>query len=80
MNKLEQTLYDLLLPIVDNKETLVVEEVKSKNKIVYLNVTSNDGDTARLIGRRGFVATAIRQTMGIAGRLENKRIMINFES
>ena len=80
MNKLEQTLYDLLLPIVDNKETLVVEEVKSKNKIVYLNVTSNDGDTARLIGRRGFVATAIRQTMGIAARLENKRIMINFES
>ena len=80
MNNLEKTLYDLLLPLVDDKEALIVTESKSNNKVVYLNVTSSNDDTARLIGRRGSMATSIRQTMAIAARLENKRIMVNFES
>ncbi len=81
MTKLEKTLYDLLLPLVDEKESLTVTESTSNNKrTVFLNVESADSDIARLIGRRGNMANSIRQTMLIAGRLENKKIMINFDS
>ena len=81
MTKLEKTLYDLIIPIVDDKESVVVEESLSKNnKVVFLNVTTADGDIARLIGRRGSMANDLRQTMMIASRLENKKVMINFES
>ncbi|NLC33970.1 MAG: KH domain-containing protein [Erysipelothrix sp.] len=80
MNKLEKTLYDLILPLVNDKESLRVEETKNNKKIVNLNVVSAKEDVSRLIGKRGTMATAIRQTMAIAGRLENKRVMINFES
>lgn len=81
MTKLEKTLYDLLLPLVDDKDNFSVAESDTKsNKTVYLNVTSDESDIARLIGRRGNMARSIRQTMLIAGRLENKKIMINFET
>lgn len=81
MTKLEKTLYDLIIPIVDDVDSVVVEESTSKNnRVVYLNVTTDDGDIARLIGRRGNMANALRQTMMIASRLENKKVMINFES
>ncbi|NLC54308.1 MAG: KH domain-containing protein [Erysipelothrix sp.] len=81
MTKLEKTLYDLIIPIVDDKDSLVVNETTSKNnKVVYLNVTTADGDIARLIGRRGSMANDLRQTMMIASRLENKKVMVNFES
>ncbi len=81
MSKLEKTLYDLILPLVEDKDMLSVKESSSKNgKIIYLNVESNKDDMGRLIGRRGSMATSIRQTMAIESRLENKKIMVNFES
>ncbi len=81
MTKLEKTLYDLLLPLVDDKDNFsVVQSDTKSNKTVYLNVISDESDIARLIGRRGNMASSIRQTMLIAGRLESKKIMINFES
>lgn len=81
MTKLEKTLYDLILPLVDNKDELkIVESTNRSNKVIYLNVEVNDEDLGRLIGRRGNTANSIRQTMQIASRLENKRIMVNFKS
>jgi predicted RNA-binding protein YlqC (UPF0109 family) len=35
---------------------------------------------ARLIGKQGSMASAIRNMMSVASRLENKRISIKFES
>lgn len=81
MTKLENTLYDLLYPLVDLKDELKVEQSEARNKkTVFLNVKTDNSDIARLIGRRGNMANSIRQTMLIAGRLENKKVMINFES
>lgn len=81
MTKLEKTLYDLLLPLVDAKDDLTIVESEGNNKrTVFLNVETADSDIARLIGRRGNMANSIRQTMLIAARLENKRVMINFDS
>lgn len=81
MTKLEKTLYDLILPLVDNKDDLQVSESQSGNgRTIFLNVESDKNDISRLIGRRGTMANSIRQTMLIAGRLDNKKIMINFEA
>lgn len=81
MTKLEKTLYDLILPLVDNEDDLTISQSKSKNgRIIYLNVQSDEDDMGRLIGRRGSTANSIRQTMAIASRLENKKVMVNFES
>lgn len=81
MTKLEKTLYDLILPLVNNKDDLQVSESQSGNgSTIFLNVESDKNDISRLIGRRGTMANSIRQTMLIAGRLDNKKIMINFEA
>lgn len=81
MTKLEKTLYDLIAPIVDDLDSIKVSEKLSKNKrVIYLNVLCAKNDMPRLIGRKGHMANSLRQTMMIASRLENKKVMINFES
>ena len=81
MNSFEQAVYDLIIPMVDEPESVNVKMMESLNDseiLIYAYASSND--TARLIGRRGNMASALRQTMMIASRLEDKKISIKFES
>lgn len=81
MTDLERTLYDLVTPIVDAKEAVSVKSMPSLNENeVVLYVYAKSEDVARLIGRQGSMATALRQMMSIASRLEDKKITIKFES
>ena len=81
MKLIEQVLYDLIVPIVENTHSLNVQQLPSldDNEII-LNVFADNTDIARLIGRQGSMAQAIRQTMMIGSRVLDKRISINFES
>jgi hypothetical protein len=47
---------------------------------ILLHVYAKSEDVARLIGKQGSMATAVRNMMSVASRLENKRISIKFES
>ena len=47
---------------------------------ILLYVYAKSEDVARLIGRQGSMATALRNVMAIATRVQNKRISIKFES
>ena len=47
---------------------------------ILLYVYANSEDVARLIGRRGMMASSIRQMMSVASRKEDKRVTIKFES
>lgn len=78
---LEKALLDLVLPLCDDKNHVSVKEMESlnENEIVMYVYASGD-DVARLIGRKGVMATALRNMMSIAARLENKRLSIKFES
>lgn len=78
---LEKALLDLVLPLCDDKERVSVKEMESlqENEIVLFVYASSD-DVARLIGRRGVMASALRSMMSIATRLDNKRLSIKFES
>lgn len=81
MSNLEQAVYDLVAPMVDDLNSLNVKNVETVNDneiLLYVYATSND--IARLIGKKGAMASAIRQTMMIASRIKDKRISIKFES
>lgn len=77
----EKVLYELLCPIVDDKLNLSVKLMPSldENEIL-LYVYANSEDVARLIGRKGTMASSIRQMMSVASRKEDKKITIKFES
>ena len=73
---------NLVRPIVEDKESLSVKIMESLDEheiLVY--VYANNDDVARLIGRKGSMASAIRHMMSVASRKEeDKRINIKFES
>ena len=70
-----------MLPLVDDKASLSVKEMSSlEEDEILLHVYAKSEDVARLIGKQGSMASAIRNMMSVASRLENKRISIKFES
>ncbi len=81
MIDLEKTLMDLCLPLVDDKQALSVKTMTSTNdNEVLLYVYANSEDVARLIGRKGMMASSLRQMMSIAARDNKKRISVKFEA
>lgn len=81
MQDLEKVLFDLVSPMVDDANSLSVKVMQSlEENEILMHVYAKSTDVARLIGRQGSMATAIRQVMSVATRLENKRITIKFES
>jgi predicted RNA-binding protein YlqC (UPF0109 family) len=52
------------------------------DKDVTVLIVAEDDDTARLIGKKGIVANALREAIGIAGKADNSnlRIHLKFES
>ena len=81
MNTLEQVCYDLVSPMVEDLESLSVKTLPTLDeKEIILMVYAKSEDIARLIGRQGSMASAIRHTMSVLSRSENKRISIKFES
>lgn len=78
----EAVVMNLVRPIVEDKESLSVKIMESLDEheiLVY--VYANNDDVARLIGRKGSMASAIRHMMSVASRKEeDKRINIKFES
>ncbi len=77
---LDQVLYDLLRPMVDEPESLEVRQLSDDgDREVVLCVYAKNDDVARLIGRRGMMASALRQVMAVASHTEGRRISIKFE-
>ena len=81
MVELEKVLYNLVYPMVDDKDSISVKTMSSlvENEII-LFVYAKSEDVARLIGRKGTMASSLRQMMSVASRIENKRITIKFEA
>lgn len=76
----EKIIHTLVDDIVDNKEIMIRQMPSENPKEVLLMLFSDPEDTARLIGRKGIIADALREVMSIAGKTENKRIILKFES
>lgn len=84
MIDLEKAIHGLIDPLVENPESIMIRELPggNENDLTILIVAEND-DTARLIGKRGVVANALREAIGIAGKGDaekSTRIHLKFES
>ena len=81
MINFEEVLFNLVKPMVDNQNALSVKQMESLNENeILLYVYCDSNDTARLIGKQGSMASAIRQMMAIGSRSEHKKITIKIES
>ncbi len=80
MAELDKVLFDLVKPMVDDPESLEVREMPSANeREVVLHVYAKNDDIARLIGRKGSMASALRQVMSVASHAEDRKVTIKFE-
>ena len=80
MAELDKVLLDLCKPMVENKDNLDVRVMPSLNdREVVLHVYADNYDIARLIGRKGSMASALRQVMSVASHAEDKKVTIKFE-
>ena len=81
MIDLEKTLLDICLPLLDDQKALSVKTMATTNENeILLYVYANSEYFSRLIGRKGIMASSIRQMMSIAARDVHKRISVKFEA
>ncbi len=67
--------------IVEHQEAILIRELPNDSpKDITLLVVAESEDTSRLIGRKGIIADALREVLSIAGKLEEKRVHLKFES
>jgi len=77
----EKIVHTLIDDIVDDPKSVLIRVSEGTTpKDVLLIIAAEKEDTARLIGHKGIIANALREVVGVAGKSENKRIHIKFES
>ncbi len=77
---IEKVLKDLVKPILKFPNEIVVEKSGESNETVEFNVSVNEADFGRVLGKGGRNANAIRTLVSAAAALTNVRVRINFES
>jgi predicted RNA-binding protein YlqC (UPF0109 family) len=66
---------------VENKDAILIRELKNDNPYdLTLLVVAEGEDTSRLIGRKGIIANALREVLSIAGKIDNRRVHLKFET
>ncbi|MDO4500189.1 MAG: KH domain-containing protein [Erysipelotrichaceae bacterium] len=81
MINLEKVLLNIVKPICEDTDSVMVKQMESLNdNEILLYVYAPSKDIARLIGRQGTMANSIRQMLQVASKIENKRISIKFEA
>lgn len=77
----EKIIHALIDDIVEEPESVLIRVTESESgKDVIVLIASEKEDTARLIGRHGIIANALREMISVAGKNENKHIHLKFES
>lgn len=78
---MEELIRAIVEPIVKDKESLMIKTMPTvEREPLEIIIISNKADTARLIGKNGIVAEAIREVVSIKSRLDNIRVRVKFES
>ena len=66
---------------VENKDAILIRELKNDNPYdLTLLVVAEPEDTSRFIGRKGIIANALREVLSIAGKIDNRRVHLKFET
>ena len=83
MRDYEALLHPLIDPLIEKPDSIIIRELPgSTERDVTVLIVAEDDDTARLIGKRGAVANALREAVAIIGKADdtNVRIHLKFES
>ncbi len=76
-------LHPIIDPLIEKPESVLIRQLpNASRRDVTILIVSEPEDTARLIGRRGMVANALREIIGIVTKVDdtNQRIHLKFES
>ena len=77
----EKLIHSLIDDIVDDPKSVLIRISEgSTPKDIIIIIVSEKNDTARLIGHKGIIANSLREVVGVAGKSQNKRIHLKFES
>jgi predicted RNA-binding protein YlqC (UPF0109 family) len=78
---MESLVREIVKPMISNKDALMIKTVPAiEGETTEIIVITDKADTARLIGKGGSVANAIRKVVSIKSRLDNLHIKVKFES
>ena len=69
-------LIDIVKPIVDNPDEVVVVE-RTSGDMTVLELTVAKSDIGKVIGRGGKIAKSIRNVVRAAATKENKRVIVD---
>lgn len=74
--------HTIIDPLISKPEAVLIRELPSENqsKMINLLIVAESEDTARLIGKKGVVANAIRDVVSIGGKLNGAHVHLKFES
>ncbi len=73
---MKQLLVDIVKPIVDNPDEVVVVE-RTSGDMTVLELTVAKSDIGKVIGRGGKIAKSIRNVVRAAATKENKRVIVD---
>ncbi|HPY79996.1 MAG: KH domain-containing protein [Erysipelotrichaceae bacterium] len=77
----EKAIHAIIDPLVEEPDLIFIKTNESDDgKELSVIIATAKDDIARLIGRHGNIANAIREVISVAGKVENKRVHIKFES
>ena len=77
----EKIIHAIVDPIVKEPESILIRTIESDTgKDITILIACEKDDTARLIGKHGIIANALREVISVAGKSENKHIHLKFES
>lgn len=78
---MEELVREIVEPMISNKKALMIKTIPAvSDEPAEIIVITDKADTARLIGKGGSVANAIRKVVSIKSRLDNVHVKIKFES
>jgi hypothetical protein len=77
----EKAIHAIIDPIVEEPDLIFIKTNESEDgKDLSIIIATEKNDVARLIGRHGTIANAIREVISVAGKVDNRRVHIKFES
>lgn len=79
----QKIVHSVIDPLVERPDYVMIRVTPSREKgHINLLIVAEDSDTARLVGKKGTVANALRDVIGIATKAagSNERVHIKFES
>lgn len=77
----QKLIHTVIDPLITKPEAVLIRQEPSENeKEILILICAESEDTARLIGKKGVVANAIRNVISVAGKLNDFKLKLKFES